>query len=158
MTAFELPPKGTRGVEMPRFLRPVIRATSGMSEVMFRLGMKVQGRPLLRLTTVGARTGNERRAVLAWFEDEGRPGAWIVVASGAGSARHPGWAHNLAKNPTRVAVDDGDRTTAVLAELLVGSEREAAWERISAIAPGYGRYATKTDRELPVVRLTPQPR
>lgn len=28
--------------------------------------------------------------------------------------------------------------------------------RLAALAPGYGKYATQTDREIPVVRLTPR--
>jgi hypothetical protein len=40
-------------------------------------------------------------------------------------------------------------------ESLQGSEREAALARVAAIAPRYGEYQKKTDREIPVLRLTP---
>ena len=121
---------------------------------MMRLGFKIQGRPLLRLTTIGARTGASRKVVLGWFPDEGRSDAWLVVASNSGSARHPGWAYNLAGNPDRVFVDLGKGPIAAEPELLMGPERDSAWSRIVELAPGYGRYATKTDREIPIFRLT----
>jgi deazaflavin-dependent oxidoreductase (nitroreductase family) len=122
--------------------------------LMFRLGLKVQGRPLLRLITVGARSGKRREAVLGWFPDDGHPDSWIVVASNAGSARHPGWAHNLAANPNQAIVDVGEGPTAVDAELLGGEERQAAWDRVVEMAPGYGAYLGKTDRQMPLFRLT----
>jgi deazaflavin-dependent oxidoreductase (nitroreductase family) len=151
--AIDLPPSGTRGVELPKAIRPLVRAMMWTGGPMFRLGLKVQGRPLLRLITVGARSGKRREAVLGWFPEEGRT-SWIVVGSNAGSARHPGWAHNLATNPDRATVDVGEGPTAVDAELLGGAEREGAWDRVVGMAPGYGAYLEKTDREMPIFRLT----
>lgn len=152
--AFELPPGGTKGVEVPKVIRPIMKAMMWTGDVMFRLGVKVQGRPLLRLTTVGARSGRERRAVLAWFPDGDSPDAWLVVASNGGSRRHPGWAFNLARNPADVMVDLGDGDMPANVEMLGGTERPSAWDRIVAMAPGYGRYDEKTDREVPIFRLT----
>jgi deazaflavin-dependent oxidoreductase (nitroreductase family) len=121
---------------------------------MFRLGFKVQGRPLIRLDTLGARSGKRRKAVLGSFPSEDKAEAWLVVASNAGSARHPGWAYNLAKNPGEATVDAGDGEAAVEVELLTGTERDATWQRIVDLAPGYGAYTQKTDREMPIFRLT----
>ena len=154
---FELPPRGTYGPEIPRALRPLLRAGSGIGNLMFRLGLKVQGRPLLKLTTVGARTGKSRHAVLGWFPDHDRSDSWLVVASSGGSARHPGWAHNLAESPDRVQVDVGDGPFDGTAEILAGAEREEVWKRVVEMAPGYGAYTTKTDRELPIFRLARKP-
>ncbi len=125
-----------------------------MGNLMFRLGIKVQGRSLLRLTTVGAHTGKPRRVSLGWFPDDDRSDSWLVVASNAGSARHPGWAHNLAANPNEATVDLGDGELAVEAEALTGDERESAWARVVELAPGYGSYLEKTDREIPIFRLS----
>jgi deazaflavin-dependent oxidoreductase (nitroreductase family) len=124
-----------------------------MEGLMFRFGAKVQGRPLLRLTTIGARSGVRRETVLAWFEGN-RDESWFVVASNSGSARHPAWAFNLAKSPVGVFVDIGGGGIPVEAELLAGAERESVWNRIVELAPGYGRYLEKTDREIPIFRLT----
>jgi deazaflavin-dependent oxidoreductase (nitroreductase family) len=116
--------------------------------------MRVQGRPLLRLTTRGARTGTRRATTLGWFADPRGNDSWLVVASFAGAARHPAWALNLAKHPEDASVEIGGRLLRVRAEALHGPERERVWRTIVEIAPGYGKYAEQTDRELPVIRLT----
>ena len=114
----------------------------------FRIG----GQPLVLLTTVGAKTGKARRTLLGRFADGNN---WLIVASFAGSARHPAWYFNLARNPDKVWVEVDGRTQRVRPESLQGQEREDALLRIIALAPGYGAYQEKTDREIPVVRLTP---
>jgi deazaflavin-dependent oxidoreductase (nitroreductase family) len=76
------------------------------------------------------------------------------VGSFAGAARHPAWALNLAKHPDDASVEIGGRLSRVRAEALNGPERERVWRKIVEIAPGYGKYAEQTDRELPVIRLT----
>jgi deazaflavin-dependent oxidoreductase (nitroreductase family) len=129
----------------------------GLANLMFDLSggrMKVQGRPLLRLTTVGARTGRRRRTVLGWFPDPDRSDAWIVVGSANGAARHPGWCHNLARNPM-ASIEVGKQQFQVTAQSLKGTEREEAWRSVVALSHGYGRYAVMTDREIPIIRLTP---
>lgn len=153
-----LPPNGTRGRQMPGFARPLMKAGMGMSHFMFRrLGdrMKIQGRPLLMLKTVGAKTGKERRSILARFDDPRHPGAWLVVASAGGSARHPSWCYNLAKNPGQVWVTVKGEAHRVQPESLHGAERDEAWKRIVSMAPGFGKYEQTTDRLIPVIRLTP---
>ena len=149
----DLPPGGTRGSEIPKAMRPLMRAMRWMEGLKVRFGAKVQGRPLLRLTTIGARSGARRETVLGWF-DEDRDDSWLVVASNGGSARHPAWAFNLAKNPGGVFVDIGGGEVPVEAQLLAGAERESVWNRVVELAPGYGRYLEKTDREIPIFRLT----
>jgi hypothetical protein len=42
----------------------------------------------------------------------------------------------------------------VTGESLHGSEREETLARVAAISPRYGGYQKKTDREIPIVRLT----
>jgi len=118
--------------------------------------MKVMGRPLLLLETVGARTGKRRQTTLGWFPDEDPARrSWIVVASAAGAAAHPAWYLNLARHADDAQIDVDGQRVAVRAESLHGSERERAWQRVVTLAPGYGKYARDTDREIPIVRLTP---
>lgn len=150
----ELPPQGTRGFEMPELARPLFKGLAFIGDLMFRFGGKVQGRPLLRLGTVGARTGKHRETVLGWFPDREREASWIVVASNAGSARHPAWAYNLAANPKEATVDMGGGKTRVDVELVGGSERRLIWNDVVEMAPGYRRYEEKADREMPMSRLT----
>ena len=63
---------------------------------------------------------------------------------------------NLARRPDGAAIEVNGRRFAVNADSLDGPERERTWKRIVALAPGYGKYEHDTDREIPVVRLTPK--
>jgi deazaflavin-dependent oxidoreductase (nitroreductase family) len=112
------------------------------------------GFPVVLLTTQGANTGQARTTPLGGFED-GKD-SWLVVASLGGSARHPAWFLNMAKHPDDIWLEVGGEKFKVRAESLGGEERFEALARISAIAPRYGRYQEKTDREIPILRLTRQ--
>lgn len=151
-------PRGTRGSRfsrMPPWLKAIFTAVNIVFYRLFGRRMRVQGRPLLLLTTTGAKTGKRRQTPLGWFEDDPpRTDAWLVVASAAGAASHPAWYINLARRPDDASIDVDGRHVAVTPQSLEGEERERAWARIVALAPGYGQYAVTTDREIPVVRLT----
>lgn len=123
---------------------------------LFGRRIRIQGRPLLLLATVGARTGQQRRTPLAWFPDirEGSQ-SWLIVASNGGAAWHPRWFLNLARHPDRVWVEIEGRKMHVRPQTLSGDERERAWRTVVAMAPGYGPYARTTDRLIPLVRLVP---
>jgi deazaflavin-dependent oxidoreductase (nitroreductase family) len=124
----------------------------------FRLSggrMTMRGVPLLVLTTVGARSGHKRMVPLTWFPDN--PAAAdrrLVVASLGGAPNHPNWFYNLARNPDRVWIEVGRRRLKVRPETLAGAERDEAYRRVVAAFPGYGGYEQKTDRLIPVIRLT----
>lgn len=113
----------------------------------------MMGFPTVLLTTVGARTGREHTHVLGGFAEDGD--SWLVVASKSGAATHPHWFINLAKKPDQVWLEVGNRKLKVRPTLLKGAEREAALARVAAVAPRYGEYTRKTDREIPVIRLEP---
>lgn len=114
---------------------------------------KFMGFPVLVLTTVGAKSGKEHSHLLGGFPD-GKD-TWLVVASKGGAATHPHWFHNIAKNPDRVWAQVGNRKFRAHVESLQGAERDEAYARVVAVAKNYGPYQTKTDREIPVLRLTP---
>jgi deazaflavin-dependent oxidoreductase (nitroreductase family) len=155
--AIELTPKGTRGTEFSKAARWIIGAMRCLSAAAYRLlgsRMQMQGVPFLLLETVGASTGKRRRALLPRFQDT-RPGTWLVTATALGSARHPAWYFNLANDPDDVWVEVNHHHLKVRAESLTGLERDQAWGRIVAAAPRFAAYLEKTDRVIPVVRLTP---
>ncbi len=152
----ELTPNGTHGVGMDRLPRPLVKAMFGAGFAFYRLlgsRTRVMGADLLVLTTVGARTGKVRKTLLGWFPDGDN--SWLVVASFGGSANHPAWYINMARNPDRVWIEVEKRRLKVQAESLKGTEREEAWGRIVSRSPGYAGYQKKTDRQIPVVRLRP---
>ena len=149
--------RGTRGRGFPALARWLMSVTTGFGVGLFRRfgrGMRIQGRPLLVLETAGRRSGEPRLTMLGWFPDD-REGSWIVTATNAGSARHPGWFLNMARHPDRVWVEIDGRRMRVIPTSLEAAEREAAWERIVALSPGYAPYRETTDRVIPVIRLTP---
>ena len=153
-----VPPRGTRGSEFPGFARALMRVMQGPFQMAFRRfgdRMRVQGRPLVELETVGAKSGSRRHAVVSSFPEIAAAvsSSWVVVASNSGSARHPAWFLNLAKKPDQVWITTGKRRVKVRPETLEGVERERAWREITSLAPGYGRYVELTDRVIPIVRL-----
>jgi deazaflavin-dependent oxidoreductase (nitroreductase family) len=111
------------------------------------------GMDILFLNTVGKRTGQRRETAVSWFPDG--DDAWLIVASAGGAAHNPAWYHNLAAHPDQVSIElPGRRTVKVTPEQLDGERREAAWKRITEVQPRYAKYQEKTDRKLPVIRLT----
>lgn len=117
-----------------------------------RSGDKFQGQDLLYLTTVGAKTGQKRRSTVARFPDG--EDAWLVVASAAGSAHHPAWYHNIAAHPDQVWIEFGGRQLRVTPTQLDADARPQAWQRITQLQPRYAGYEQKTDRAIPVIRLS----
>ena len=146
----KVPPKGTRGMPFPRFMTRLMNRT--MVRQFRRGGMRTQsGISTLLLETLGARSGQPRHAALGYLE--AGPESWLVIASMAGAAHHPAWLYNLAKQPeATIELADGRRVP-VRAESLEGQNLEDAWARIAREVPEYAKYRTKTDREIPVLRL-----
>ncbi|GHH29023.1 nitroreductase/quinone reductase family protein [Streptomyces rubradiris] len=134
------------GFDPNDFQRKVIaefRATNGKMTGMF------EGWSLAVLTTIGAKSGQPRETPLGYLVIDGKG---VVVASANGSDRHPGWYHNIRKNPI-VTVETGEETYKAIAATPQGAERDKLFERVVAEAPGYGDYQAKTTREIPVVVL-----
>jgi deazaflavin-dependent oxidoreductase (nitroreductase family) len=107
--------------------------------------------PTLLLTTVGRKSGRELMLPLIF----GRSGAnYVVVASKGGAPTHPAWYLNLQANPeVRVQVK-AEKFTA-RARTADREERAALWPQMVGIYAPYAQYQTKTDRQIPVVVLTP---
>ena len=108
-----------------------------------------EGSTILLLTTTGRRTGRETTTPLIYGLDGDTP---VIVASKGGAPEHPGWYRNLEKSPEVGVQIKGDRFRA-RARVAEGEERERLWELMNEVWPHYDEYATKTDREIPVVVL-----
>ena len=114
-------------------------------------GTALQGKPVILLTTVGAKTGKLRKTPLMRVEHEGQ---YAIVASLGGAPKHPVWYYNVKKNP-RVEVQDGPVTGDYEAREVFGDEKATWWERAVDAWPDYAKYQTKTERQIPVFVLTP---
>ncbi len=116
-----------------------------------RVGARVQGMPVLLLTTTGRRSGEPRRVGLSYVPwEEG----FAVIASNAGHDRHPAWYLNLETRPEATVVNRG-RELAVRARVAEGAEREAIWASAVAAVADYAEYDAATTRQIPVVVLEP---
>lgn len=107
------------------------------------------GRRLILLTTVGARTGKQRTAPLAFTRDGDN---YVVIASKAGSPSHPDWYHNLVRNPI-VTLETGEETFEARARVAEGEERERLYQAQAALMPNFAEYQRRTSRQIPVVVL-----
>lgn len=111
----------------------------------------LRGKPIVVLTTVGAKTGKLRKTALMRVEHDG---VYAVVASRGGSARNPTWYHNLKANP-HVELQDGPMRRDFQARQVTGKEKAIWWERALKVWPDYAGYQKRTSREIPVFVLEP---
>jgi len=114
-------------------------------------GTELKGKPVILLTTLGAKTGKIRKTPLMRVEHNGE---YAVVASLGGAPKNPVWYHNVKKHP-RVELQDGTRTGDYEAREVFGEEKALWWERAVEVWPDYADYQRKTDRLIPVFVLTP---
>ncbi len=123
----------------------VYRATKG--RVFGRMGKS----PLLLLNTVGRKSGKKRTTPLIYVMD-GED--FVLIASKGGAPSHPAWYLNLMANP-EVTVEVGDRDLRVRAEEVHGEEKTRLWQKMVETYPTYDDYQTKTEREIPLLKLHP---
>jgi F420H(2)-dependent quinone reductase len=114
-------------------------------------GGDLRGKPVIVLTSVGAKTGKLRKTPLMRVEHDGM---YAVVASRGGHPNNPVWYYNLKKNPN-VELQDGPTKRDYTAREVTGNEKAVWWERAVEAWPDYANYQTKTDRQIPVFVLAP---
>ena len=137
------------GAELDRVL--VRWVGHSLVNLLFSRATNVEYNPPLLLTSVGARTGQPRRAVLPYFS----AGEHIaIVGSRGGMPNDPGWAHNLRANP-EATIHVNRRARRIRAQLTTGEERAALWKPITEQAPVYLTYEMRAagQREIPVFVL-----
>jgi deazaflavin-dependent oxidoreductase (nitroreductase family) len=129
----------------------IYRATGG------RIGGNVPGVPkLLLLDHVGAKSGRLRTTPLVYMPiGDGDGDQLLIVASKGGYPHDPGWMHNLRANPD-TSVQLGRCRLEVHAREATRDERERLWPRAARYNPHWGRYRTRTSREIPFVLLEPR--
>jgi len=113
-------------------------------------GRELPGRPILLLTTVGARTGQRRTTPMMFVRLDGR---LLVIASNAGAPKHPDWYRNLVANPAVTVEVEGKEYAATARPLT--ADRDEAFARIVAQYPFFADHQKGIERTIPVVELTP---
>jgi F420H(2)-dependent quinone reductase len=131
--------------------RAMLRLTGG------RLGLRratAKQWGMMRLTTIGRRSGQKRRAVLGYFEDG--PNLVTMAMNGWGDPE-PAWWLNLQANPdTTVEVPGGSRP--VRGRAATPEERPRLWSRWAEYdgEEKLASWASRRSRETAVVILEPR--
>lgn len=126
----------------------IYRASGG------RFGAKfLRGAPVFLLVTVGRKSGEPRTAPLIYLRDGDD---YILVASKGGMSKHPAWYLNLEANP-ECEVEIGRERLAMRARRVSDAEKAELWPRLLAIYRDYDDYQARTERNIPVLRLSPRP-
>lgn len=110
-----------------------------------------QGQAVMVLTTIGAKSGETREAVVT-FSRDGED--YVVVGSNRGEPEDPAWFTNLVANPVVTVETDRQRFQA-RATVAEGVDRDTLWDRHVAEHTQFAEYPSKTDRVIPIARLTP---
>jgi len=128
--------------------QPIIdefRANSG------KVGGRFEGKTLLILHTVGAKSGLERVNPTAYVADSDR---LVIIASKGGAPTNPNWYHNILAHPL-VTVEVGTEKFQAQAEIAQEPERTRLFNLMVGMMPGFADYQQKTTRVIPVIILTP---
>lgn len=127
--------------------RALLRLSGG------KLGWQASKMPVLELTTTGRKSGQSRAVMLTSPLQEGD--TVVVVASRGGDDQHPAWFLNLRDQPAVEVAWKGEPKRPMQAHVATAEERARMWPLITADHKNYAGYQTKTDREIPLVLLTP---
>ena len=145
----QLPAVRTVGIQLLKVHQAIYERSGG------RVGHRLFGTRALLLRTIGAKTGQHRTNALTYARD----GAdYVVVASLGGAPRSPGWFFNLKANPD-AEIQVGTKRTPVHARVVMSGdpERDRLWQLADRNNGGrYSAYQKMTDREIPLVVLSPR--
>jgi deazaflavin-dependent oxidoreductase (nitroreductase family) len=141
-----------------RFGTVAVRIMSTVNTALFRLsGGRIgnrflRGAPVCLVTTTGAKSGVVRTTPLIYLADGEDV---VLVASKGGMSHHPAWYHNLVAHPD-AQVQIGSRVRDLVARRASDAEKAALWPRLLAIYPDYDDYQARTERNIPVMILSPR--
>ncbi len=116
-----------------------------------RVGGNFEGKTLLLLHTMGAKSQQERINPVACIKDGDR---LAVIASKGGAPTHPDWYYNIVANP-QVTVEVGVENFQALASVAEEPERTRLYNQMVEVMPGFDDYRRNTTRVIPVIVLTP---
>ena len=119
-----------------------------------RIGLRPPGKAfgMLRLTTVGRRSGQSRVAIVGYYEDGPN---LVTLAMNGWAEAEPAWWLNLQAQPdTTVELKDGLR--AVRGRAATGEERDRLWARWGEFSPDYDARAAMRSGKTAIVVLEPR--
>ncbi len=110
---------------------------------------RFEGRPLLLMTSTGAKSGQPRTMPLVYTTAGDN---LVIIASKGGSDANPDWYHNLVANPEATVELPGE-TFRVRARQTEEEERRRLYDAQAALMPAFADYEKKTTREIPLFVL-----
>jgi deazaflavin-dependent oxidoreductase (nitroreductase family) len=116
-----------------------------------KVGGYFEGKTLLLLHTIGAKSGQEYINPTAYVKDGDR---FVVIASKGGAPTNPGWYYNILGNP-KVTIEVGTKTVQVDASVAKEPDQTRLYNKMIEMLPSFDDYRHKTTREIPVIVLTP---
>lgn len=164
MGRFSLPEEAPKGLDSPvtaKAIKYVARAqvklfelTNGRIGSKWRIGAGFREPvPTLLLEHRGRKSGTLFTTPLLYLDSGSE---LVVVASQGGLPKHPQWYFNLMANPETQVHIKGRRGVPVTARVASGAERDELWPRLVELYADFAKYQAWTDREIPVVVLTPR--
>ena len=120
-----------------------------------RIGSRYRGVEVLLLEHIGRKSGKKRLTPVYYVRDGNR---YLVAASDRGADKHPGWYWNItAGNPVKIQVRD--KKMLVRVTEVTGEERNRLFQSFLDLEiDNFRRYEQRTQRTIPVLILTPEPR
>jgi deazaflavin-dependent oxidoreductase (nitroreductase family) len=115
-----------------------------------KVGGPFEGRTLLILHTIGAKSGQERINPVAYVTDGDR---FVIIASKGGAPTNPDWYYNIVANP-QVTVEVGVEQFTARASISTEPERTRLYSKMVEMMPGFAEYQKKTTRMIPVITLS----
>jgi len=107
------------------------------------------GRPLMILTTIGAKSGEPREAVITYTREGDK---YVIAASKSAAPTNPHWYHNLRVNP-QATVEAAGETFQARATEVTGAERDRLYDQHAEERPEFRDYPSQTTRVIPVFTL-----
>jgi deazaflavin-dependent oxidoreductase (nitroreductase family) len=116
-------------------------------------GGTLEDKPVVILTTVGAKSGKVRKNPVMRIVDGDR---YVAVASAGGSPKHPGWYANMTAHPL-VRLQDGATVGEYLAREVTGEEKTYYWGVAEQFWPHFPEYRELAQgRDIPIMVLQPR--
>lgn len=116
-----------------------------------KVGGRFEGKTLLLLHTTGAKSGKQRINPVAYVRDGEK---YVVIASKGGAPTNPDWYYNILAHP-RLTIEVGKETLDVEAKVTEEPERTRLYNKMAHMMDSFNDYRLKTDRVIPVFKLTP---
>jgi deazaflavin-dependent oxidoreductase (nitroreductase family) len=117
-------------------------------------GATLEDRPVVILTSVGAKSGKVRKNPVMRIVDGD---CYVAVASAGGAPQNPSWYANLVAHPA-VRLQDGATVRDFHAREVSGEEKLRYWAIAEQFWPHFPEYRRRAaGRDIPIMVLEPVP-